>query len=435
MSFFDTRMRVLIKNVFGSAAARFVNLFITLAMVPLTINALSPTDYAYFAMAISLSMLAAYADLGMGLAVVNVIAQRSARPNSAKAQRALSVVWFSLLGIAAFGLVLVLLLAGWINFQMTSPSTHQYNAMLLAAACVFAGLPTGLVQRVLFAEQQNVLANAWSTGARVVSLVVAWTLVTAGFVNLYFLVFAVVGIPTLIAWVSVGVVFFQKSGRTLRPDFNFFFIRLLRPYLLLGFSFLVLQSAPYLETGIDDLLIGTFIDISFIPAYDTYSKLFNYAPALISIALFPLWPAIANAKVTGDFNWILRIQRNGYMIVSIVSVITAVFLFLFSESLVMVWVGKILELKPNVLFGLGVLCIFSSVALFQSMLLNGFGQIQGQVRIFLIYAPVVLISKIIAAQFFGLPSMIWIMNICYIWRLYMSNKLISKYTEMFSKIK
>jgi O-antigen/teichoic acid export membrane protein len=75
----DTRMRVLAKNIFGSAAARFINLFITLAMVPLTINALSPTDYAYFAMAISLSVLATYADLGMGLAVVNVVAQRGSQ--------------------------------------------------------------------------------------------------------------------------------------------------------------------------------------------------------------------------------------------------------------------------------------------------------------------------------------------------------------------
>jgi len=103
---FDDRLKVLVKNVFGSAAARFVNLFITLAMVPLTINALSPTDYAHFAMALSLSMLAAYADLGMGLAVVNVIAQRGARPKSTKAQRAISVVWFSLLGIACVGLLL-----------------------------------------------------------------------------------------------------------------------------------------------------------------------------------------------------------------------------------------------------------------------------------------------------------------------------------------
>jgi|GEM_PF-3310815 len=422
----DARMKVLIKNVFGSAAARFVNLFITLAMVPLTINALSPSDYAYFAMALSLSVLASYADLGMGLAVVNVIAQRGARPNSAKAQRAVSVVWFSLLVIAAVGLVLVSLFAVWVNLGTPSTSTHQYNAMLLAAGCVFAGLPTGLVQRVLFAEQKNVQANVWSTGARAVSLAVVWILVTSHFTNLLILVFAVVGIPMLVAWGSVGIVFLGKQNYALHPKIALFSIRLVRPYLLLGVSFLLLQLAPFLETGIDNILIGGLIDISLLPAYDTYSKLFNYAPALISIASFPLWPAITNARASGDIGWILRVQRNGYLVVSAVSLATALLLIISSKSLIEIWVGQALDLNLVVILGLGMLCVFSSIALFQSMLLNGFSQIGGQINIFLLYVPVVLISKLVAAHFFGVAAMVWTMNACYLWRLYMANRLIEK---------
>jgi O-antigen/teichoic acid export membrane protein len=300
VSLLDARMKVLLKNVSGSAAARFINLFIALAMVPLTINALSPTDYAYFAMAISLSVLAAYADLGMGLAVVNVIAARGARPKSLKAQRAVSVVWFTLMGIAALGVVLVLLLAAWVNFGSASDSTHQYNAMLLAAGCVFAGLPTGLVQRVLFAEQKNVQANAWSTGARLLSLAVVWILVATGNANLLTLVLAAIGVPLSLGWTSVYVIFGNNQTNIFRPTARHYDIRLLRPYLILGMSFLVMQLVPYVETGFDTILIGKAVNINLVPAFDVYSKLFTYVPALISIAAFPLWPAIANAKAKGE---------------------------------------------------------------------------------------------------------------------------------------
>lgn len=424
MSFLDARMRVLIKNVFGSAAARFVNLFITLALVPLTINALSATDYAYFAMAISLSVLAAYADLGMGLAVVNVVAERGVKQTSGRAQRAVSVVWFSLLAIAACGLLLTSLIAAWLNFGMQSESIHQYNAMLLAAGCVFAGLPTGLVQRILFAEQKNIQANAWSTSARIISLGVVWALVATNYVNLLALVFAVIGVPMLIGWLSVLVVFGKKHIDELRPKWSRYDIRLFRPYLTLGLSFVVLQLAPYVETGIDNLLIGSFIDISLVPAFDVYSKLFTYVPALISIAAYPLWPAIASAKVSGDILWILRVQRIGYISIFLSTFVIALILILFATNVIKVWTNKTLAIELNVIIGFGALCILSSIALFQSMVLNGFGQIKEQLKIFAIYVPFLLTVKVISATSFGVTAMVWSLNFCYLWRLFMANKLI-----------
>lgn len=424
MSFLDARLKDLLKNVFGSAAARFVNLFITLAMVPLTINALSPADYAYFAMALSLSVLATYADLGMGLAVVNVIAARGARPKSIKARRAVSIVWFSLLGFTVVGMGLVLVIAWFVNFSLETNSTYQYNAMLLAVGCIFAGLPTGLVQRVLFAEQKNIHANAWSTGARLVSLILVWVITSSGVANLFILVFAVIGIPVIIAWLSVFVVFVLPGSCDLRPSISLFSTRLIRPYMVLGVSFLLLQMAPFFETGVDNLIVGGLIDIKVLPAYDTYSKLFNYAPAIISIASFPLWPAITNAKASGDKEWILKMQRVGCAVSLIVAIFVAASLVAFSEKMVLIWTGQNLTLEASVIWGLGVLCVFSSFGIFQSMLLNGLSEIKGQINIFLIYTPVLLLLKMLAAYFCGISAMIWVMNICYFWRIYMANALI-----------
>lgn len=423
MGFLDARMKVLIKNVFGSAAARFVNLFITLALVPLTINALSPTDYAYFAMAISLSVLAAYADLGMGLAVVNVVAQRDARPNSGKAQRAVSIVWFSLLGIGAIGLTFTSLVGVWANFGVEYESIHQLNAILLAAACVFAGLPTGLVQRVLFAGQKNVQANAWSTGARVLSLGSVWLLVTFSQANLQSLVFAVVGVPMMVGWLSVVVVFGGGRDNELRPKTTNFCTRLLQPYLVIGMSFLVMQLVPYVETGADIVIIGQIIDVKLVPAFDVYSKIFTYVPALISIAIFPLWPAIANANASGDGNWILKIRKFGYITVVLIALFVSFIFLYFSKSIILHWTGKDLYLDFSVTSAMAVFSVLTCIGTVQSMILSGLGEIKAQVKIYCIYMVLLILGKGFAAEFFGLPAMLWVLNIIYIFRLIYAERL------------
>lgn len=422
----DTRMKVLLKNVFGSAAARFVNLFITLAMVPLTINALSPTDYAYFAMAISLSVLATYADLGMGLAVVNVIAERGTRPKSLKAQRAVSVVWFTLLGIAALGISLVLLLAAWVNFGLASDSTHQYNAMLLAAGCVFAGLPTGLVQRVLFAEQKNIQANAWSTGARLLSLVTVWILVVTGNANLLMLVLAVIGVPLGLGWISVYVIFGNTHMSIFRPTATHYDIRLLRPYLLVGMSFLIMQLVPYVETGFDTILIGKAVNINLVPAFDVYSKLFTYVPALVSIGAFPLWPAIANAKIKGEISWIVKARKWSYLVVGVLSIASSTFFFVFSFKLLTIWTGKELILPSGAILAMALFAILTCIGTVQTMILSGVGIIKGQLKIYSYYILVLISFKLFAAFQFGLSAMLWVLNIIYIMRLCLAEHLMNK---------
>lgn len=97
-----------------------------------------------------------YSDLGMGMAIVNTLAAESAtRPQPLRSQRAISVVWFTLLTIAGLGLVLLSL--AWIGIErFASPENiKQYQALLLSASIVLVGLPSGLIQRILFARHRT----------------------------------------------------------------------------------------------------------------------------------------------------------------------------------------------------------------------------------------------------------------------------------------
>lgn len=403
-----------------------MNLAIALALVPLTINAIPAEDYAFLSMALSLSVLSAYADLGIGLAIVNTLAGESHKTNPRRSQKAVSVVWFTLIAISLIALALTAVLSLWVERVITEPTRAQYHAILLGAAFVFAGLPSGLVQRVLFARHRTTEANLWTTGGRLASLAFVWISVNSGNTSLAILIFGVIGIPILIGWVSLPVVLFRKSMISLLPRRQYYDRRLLKPYILTGLSFLILQIVPYFEVGVDPLLAGTLISISIVPALDIYIRLFTYIPALASIALLPVWPAIAQAKSQGDMKWISKIRTRSYLLVLSISSSASILLLIYSEDIVATWTGKKLFLTPSALYGMATFATLVCIGSAQSMILNGLGSINQQAKIYLIYLVILIIAKSCAALNFGLEGMLWALNICCLSRIAITEKLFKK---------
>lgn len=420
----DERLINLLKNVFGSAAARFVNLFTTLLLVPLTVNALSPTEYAFLSMAISLSILSSYSDLGMGMAIVNTLAGESDEAKPKRSQRAISVVWFTLIFISGLGLAVLSFI--WIGMErfVSADNFKQYQALLFSGSMVLFGLPSGLIQRILFARHRATEANAWRTGGRLLSLAFVWSIVQSDMASLPSLIFGVIGVPAVVGWLAVLFVFTRRSMRFLKPKCSLYDRRLIKPYLFSGLSFLCLQMVPYMETGIDSLLVGSVIGTQQVPALDVFLRLFTYVPALVSIALFPLWPAIAHAKAAGDIAWILKIRRSAIVLVSFMATIISFILFVYGQDFIFWWTGKHMHLPQSVIFCYGIFSVLTCVGLVQSMILNGIGVIRKQVRLYVVYLFVLFLLKFILLINFGLLGMLLALNGCFIYRLIMAEKLL-----------
>lgn len=424
-----SRFKTLIKNVFGSGAARAINLLITLALVPLTINSLTTEEYAYFAIALSVSMFFAYADLGLGLSVVNAVSSRKPGLKEVRAHRAVSVVWFTLLTIAGVGLLTLLIIATIFNTLLTE-NNLEMQAIFIAIGFVLAGLPTGLVQRILFADQKIIQANLWLTGSKLISLAAVWLLVTFEQANLVKLIIAVLGIPVLIGWISVITVLFGKKYKNIQPNIQRFDKRALKPFLILGISFLLLQMFPYLETGLDVLIIGLFIDMQTVPAYDVYLKMFTYILAFTSITVLPLWPAITNAMANGEHQWVIKIRFVAYLCVTLITIAIATGVVIYSEKLALHWTGLHLQLPSNVIIGLGAFSVLASLGYVQSITLNGLNAIKIQVIFFSVYILLTLIFKIISAKYFDLNTMVWSLNAMYIIRIIIIEAMILKRIQL-----
>lgn len=368
-------------------------------------------------------MFAAYADFGIGLAIVNTIAVDNGGKSSMRAQRAISVAWFFLLCITLAALAIVVIAAMVVSIVASPENSSSYYAMLLGVGLVALGLPTGIVQRVMLAQHKIALANVWVTGAKLLSLICLWLLVNNEHSSLYLLVFSILGIPVLVGWVSVYFLFKISDGRLLAPKLALIHRRLFKHYAALGALFLTMQVVPYIESGIDPILVGSFVSLSSVQSFDLYSKLYLYVPALISIAALPLWPLIAHANKKGDYESLTKLSRLFYFGVFFVALACSSLLIIYDSLIINKWVGKDLQLDFSVRSGFALFVILASVGYVQTMILTGLGFVKQQVKVLIFYLSIALALKVLFVTVCGIGGMIWIANLCFVFRIVFLSKL------------
>ncbi len=415
-------LKRLATNVAGTAGARGINLLIALAQIPLLVGATSVDEYAVVAMTISLSTFATYADFGIGLAIVNTLAAAAGKP-SIRVQRAVSVAWFSMLAVAIVGLICTIAGIVLVAVYVGTDHQHQYYVMVFGVALVAVGLPTGLVQRILFAQQKNAVANLWVTAGKLLSLIGLWGLINAGITDLIFLVFSLLGIPVIVGWVSVATELLCKNGLGFKPRVYLFKWKAFKHYSILGMSFLIMQLVPFAEYSLDILIVGSVISKAMVQSYDVYQRLYNYIPALISMAVFPLWPLIAEARGCGDVKSVRKIANWFYIIVALVSTSLTVIFLLADGWLISLWVTKPISINYTTQLGFAVFTVLTCIGTVQVMILNGLGHVAKLAKIFIYYLIALSFVKVYFANEYGTVGLIWSMNLLYTARLVFLSRL------------
>src|SRR5260370_14367822 len=88
--FGSARTRILLWNMAAAFSGRAINLLSTLIAIPLAVASLGQEQYGALAVVISLTTFFAYADFGLGFAIVNDLAEAEGRGDHEDARRAVS---------------------------------------------------------------------------------------------------------------------------------------------------------------------------------------------------------------------------------------------------------------------------------------------------------------------------------------------------------
>jgi|YelNatPaOPRAMG01_1025707.scaffolds.fasta_scaffold03368_5 O-antigen/teichoic acid export membrane protein len=405
------RYRRVALTAVASAGAKIVAIVTMLITIPLTLRYLGTERYGMWMTINSIVAMMGFADLGMGLGVMNAVSEAHGMEDRQAAVRYVSSGFFMLSAVALLMLLCFAVLYPLIPWQevfnVKSPQAIREAgpAMAVFVACFLVNLPLGIVQQVQLGYQEGFVNSLWESAGKVLGLV-GLLLVIYLQAGLAWLVLAVAGAPVM-AWLFNSISLYGFSRPWLRPRLWNYHGASARKVLYTGLFFFILQMGVVLIYGSDNLIITQFLGPAEVTQYAIPYQMFNLCLFVFNIMIAPLWPAYAEALARGDMNWVKKTLGRSLKLILLSTGPIAIFLIIFGNQILHLWVGP--KINPPLLLsiGLGIWMVVLPFGSAMSILLNAANIFRFQI----IFISLTLIFSIIFKCFFiyyyKLPGIIW----------------------------
>jgi O-antigen/teichoic acid export membrane protein len=302
-----------------SITSRGLGIGCQLVQVPIALHYLGNEAFGLWVTLSSIGYMLTCADLGIGLGVQNKIAEAWGS-NDQEGARRIFVTGFVSLSVLTLGILAVLVpvcrgnaLTGY--FHITDPALQMAvkPAILAVVAIWCLNIPLGLGQRLAYGAQLGWAHNAAATVWQVAALVAVWVGVwqKLGLVAFFFLTFATGAIVNVVFLVYL----LRRLGwrRFSRHDFE---TKLLWDLAHLGIFFFLQQIANVVIFSAPPLMVSSTIGVAAVTPFNLVQRVLNLFTVVTNALMIPLWPAYAEAKARGDWNWIRRtLWRSSAMII------------------------------------------------------------------------------------------------------------------------
>lgn len=389
----------------SAGAARAVGILASLVSVPLTYRYLGTEQYGLWMVLASLIAAMGFADLGIGLGLVNAISEAYGKDDHDLARRYLSSAFGMLLGIT-----ILLAIAGvvafpympWMRiFNVKSPEVATEGARALAVlyAWFVINIPLDVASRVQTGFQKGYVPQILRMLGSVATLAVL-LVVIAFHGDLVWLVFGSTVGSIVSAVVNVWVLF--RDAPWLLPSLHSFHLGAAKKILNLGLMFFVLQCAVVLGYTSDNIVITQVMGAAAVAAYAVPQKLFSPIAQIIGMAIDPLWPAYGEALARGDVDWVRKIFWRSLQLVLAVSLPCCMLLVFAGPWILRIFFGKTMHASMPLLIALGTWGVVSAVSSTVSIFLNGAGVLKAQAALAVVASTINLILSIVLTQKFGL---------------------------------
>ncbi len=389
----------------ANAASKGGAMAVMVLSVSLTIPYLGTQRFGIWMTVASFAGMLSFLGLGVGNALTNHVARRSAQCNPALLCQAISGGLGLLLMI---GLVVgagLYLLASWLPWARF---IKVEDTMLLFEAKKAAQLFAVLFGLNLFTTGiQSVFAGLQRT-FEVYLVSALGSLISLG--ALLIAARAQAGIPTLLT-ATLGVQSLSillLFGLLLRR--GLFSLREIRKAVeqetsglfRIGGLFFVIQIGTMIGWGADSLIISSALGPAQVAVYIVAQRLFQFVSQPLAVVNTPLWGAYADAHAKGDGAFIRRTLKASILLTFGASLLGVMILFANSGWLINYWTHSNLEVSTLLLGMVALWTVLECCGVAFAMFLNGVQVIRQQVIVVVVFCILALPLKIIGIEQIGL---------------------------------
>ena len=401
-----------------SGISRAVRIGVSFITVPLTLHYLGNERFGLWMTISSVLAMAGFADFGIGNGVLNTVSTAFGKDDWEGIRGAISsgIAVLTLIGAALVAFFLsIYSFVDWGNlFRATTADARAQAgpAMLVFVLCFALNIPLDVVQRTQLGLQQGFLTNLWEIFSSVLILV-GIVAVVHFHLSLAALVVAFAGAPVLGTWMNAAF-FFGVSRRDLLPQWRLVSRKIIQKITTLGGLFFVLQLVGAVSYSADNFIIARILGVADVTVFSIPQRMFSVITVVVAMLMMPLWPAYGEAISRGDMHWVRHtLSRTLLGVFAFASIVSAM-LLVFSNKLLLWWVGPGIHPSFLLLLGLAVWAVLSNCGNTLAMFLNGAGIVKFQVIVATIFGIGCLLVKILLTRHYGIAGVPWATIITYI---------------------
>jgi O-antigen/teichoic acid export membrane protein len=402
----------------ASGLTKGVTILTMLVSVPLTLHYLGTERYGLWMTISSLVLMMGFADMGLGLGLMNVITEAHGQEDRQAATSYVSSAFFMLLFLGTLLAALFSLAYPFIpwprlfNVKTVQASQEAGPAMAAFFMCFAANLPLGIIYRVQQGYQEGFFNSMWESLGKVLGLL-SLLLVIYLKAGLLWLVLAMTGAP-LVAMLGNGALLFSHHRPWLRPRWRSFSREAAGKIVRLGVYFFVLQFVTAVIYQSHNFILAQILGSEAVTQYAVPARLFMALPMLMGFVLGPLWPAYGEAIARRETAWVKKtFYRSAFWTTLISLPIMAVFVA-WSPHLIKFWVGPKIEPSWTLLIGLGLWSVLFIMGSACSTILNAANIFRFQIICFSLACIVGVSTSIMLIYIIGLPGVIYGTSISYL---------------------
>jgi O-antigen/teichoic acid export membrane protein len=226
------------------------------------------------------------------------------------------------------------------------------SALYWSGVIVVVNVLTSYVQAVYAAHQRLHVYTLWYIAGQVSAFAALYISVYCR-AGLSVLVLCFYGIPALVM-VTNAVWIAAKYRETCMPGLRLLSRAQLRQLLKFGASFELIAVTGALQYSTDNIIISGTLGSDSVADFAIVVKLYNVFLTLIGIVLMPMWAGIANAKSSGDADWIRRQLRGLRTVVIATYAVFYVAVLVGGRMTIRIWAGPSIVPSQAVIAILGL---------------------------------------------------------------------------------
>lgn len=409
----DERSEKVYKNVAGSVVLKGISMVVSLLLVPLTIEYVSPDKYGIWLTLSSIVSWLGFFDIGLSNGTKNKVTEALAKNDSKTAREYVSTSYIAI-GII-FLLVFVLFCLtnqclDWSRIMSvnTSLKVELSEVTLIVVGLFCVSMTLNVINSVISAIQKPALSSLITTAGQVFALIAIAFFVYQATEHrkgsLKTLALCLSGIPCLVT-LLFSIFLYGGKYRSLSPSLKCYNGKYVSDVLNLGWKFFVIQISLILVFQISNLVIIRETDSMAVTQYNIAYKYFMISHMLYNIVLTPFWAAFTDAYIKQDYSWMESTYSKLSKCWLLFSVLVS-FMLLVSPIAFKLWIGNQVEIPIMLSVFMAVFVILNSRAGLYMTLINGTGKVFFQMLTYLAISVVSVPIMIFGAKLFGLIGVV-----------------------------